>query len=274
MTFPNTLAFIGGGNMARSLIGGLTARGMAPQQIIVADPLVAQLEPLATQYGVRVTTDNALAAASADVAVLAVKPQQMRQAALGLATTLPRQALIVSIAAGILIRDLHGWCGGFPVVRCMPNRPALHGCGITALFATADVSAQARHSAETILSAVGTTLWVEHEAHLDAVTALSGSGPAYFFFLTEILEQTGVALGLSPSVSRQLATATAHGAGCMLRETQETPAKLREQVTSKAGTTEAALEHLEANNVRAIFAAAVTAAARRSAVLAQEYGER
>jgi pyrroline-5-carboxylate reductase len=274
MTFPNTLAFIGGGNMARSLIGGLTARGMPPAQIIVADPVASQLEALAAQYAVRVTSDNALAAAGADVAVLAIKPQQMRQAATALATTLPPHALVVSVAAGILTDDLRSWCGGLPVVRCMPNRPALHGCGITALYATADVSAGARQVAQSILSAVGTTLWVDHEAHLDAVTALSGSGPAYFFFLAEILEHTGVALGLSPEVSRQLATATAHGAGCMLREAQETPARLREQVTSKAGTTEAALEHLEANNVRAIFAAAVTAAARRSAALAQEYGER
>lgn len=274
MTFPNTLAFIGGGNMARSLIGGLTARGMPAQRIIVADPLASQLEALAAEYGVRVAADNSAAVAHADVAVLAVKPQQMRLAATSFAKALPRHALLVSIAAGITIRDLQSWCGTPSVIRCMPNRPALHGCGITALYASADIPADARHSAESILSAVGDTLWVEQEAHLDAVTALSGSGPAYFFFLTEILEQTGVALGLSPAVSRQLAVATAHGAGCMLRETQETPVKLREQVTSKAGTTEAALQHLEANNVRAIFAAAVTAAARRSAVLAQEYGDR
>ena len=274
MTFPHTLAFIGGGNMARSLIGGLTARGMAPQQIIVADPVPAQLEMLATQYAVRVTAETAVAAANADVAVLAVKPQQMRRAATDLATVLPRHALVVSVAAGIRATDLRSWCGGLPIVRCMPNRPALHGCGITALYATPDVSAAARQTAEQILAAVGATLWVDEEAHMDVVTAVSGSGPAYFFFLTEILEETGIALGLSPAVSRQLATATAFGAGQMLQAGDETPTRLREQVTSKAGTTEAALNHLEAHNVRAIFAAAVTAAARRSAVLAREYGER
>ncbi len=274
MAFPNTLAFIGGGNMARSLIGGLCSRGMVPHQIIVADPMPAQLAALAAQYGVRVTSDNSQAAAQADVVVLAVKPQQMRQAALQLAGILSPGALVVSVAAGILASDLKNWCGGFPVVRCMPNRPALHGCGITALYATADVSAGARQTTQDILNAVGATLWVEQESHMDAVTALSGSGPAYYFFLTEILEHTGIALGLSPAVSRQLASATAHGAGCMLHEATETAAELRAQVTSKAGTTEAALQHLEANNVRAIFAAAVTAAAQRSAALAREYGER
>jgi pyrroline-5-carboxylate reductase len=155
----------------------------------------------------------------------------------------------------------------------MPNGPALHGCGITALYATSDVSPQAKQSAQEILNAVGTTLWVEQEAQLDAVTALSGSGPAYYFFLTEILEHTGIALGLSPEVSRLLATATAHGAGCMLHAGPEDAVTLRAQVTSKGGTTAAALEHLEANNVRAIFAAAVTAAAHRAAALAQESGQ-
>lgn len=274
MTFPNTLAFIGGGNMARSLIGGLIARGMASQRIRVADPLPAQLEVLSAQYGVLVSSDNAQAAAGAEVVILAVKPQQMRSVTTGLANTLARNALLVSVAAGIRATDIKAWSGGCPVVRCMPNRPALHGCGITALYATADVEPSDRQGAQDILNAVGATLWVEQEAHLDAVTALSGSGPAYYFYLTEILEQTGVALGLPPEVSRQLAAATAHGAGCMLQAGPEDAVTLREQVTSKGGTTAAALEHLEANNVRAIFATAVTAAARRSAVLAQEFGER
>jgi pyrroline-5-carboxylate reductase len=274
MTFPNTLAFIGGGNMARSLIGGLIARGMAAQRIRVADPLPAQLEVLSAQYGVVVGSDNLQAASGAEVVILAVKPQQMRTVTTGLANTLPRNALLVSIAAGIRAADIKGWSGGAPVVRCMPNRPALHGCGITALYATADVEPSARQVTQDIMDAVGATLWVDQEAHMDAVVALSGSGPAYYFYLTEILEQTGVALGLSPELSRQLATATAHGAGCMLRAGPEDAVTLRAQVTSKGGTTAAALEHLEANDVRAIFATAVTAAARRSAVLAQEFGER
>jgi pyrroline-5-carboxylate reductase len=274
MTLPNTLAFIGGGNMARSLIGGLIARGMAAQRISVADPLPSQLEALAGQYAVAVSSDNARAVANAEVVILAVKPQHMRSVITGLAKVLPPHTLLVSVAAGIRAADIKAWSGGLPVVRCMPNRPALHGCGITALYATADVSAAARQMAQDILNAVGNTLWVEQEAHMDVVTALSGSGPAYYFFLTEILEHAGVALGLSAEVSRQLATATAYGAGHMLREGPENAVTLREQVTSKGGTTAAALEHLEGNNVRAIFAAAVSAAARRAASLAEEFGER
>jgi pyrroline-5-carboxylate reductase len=274
MTFPSTLAFIGGGNMARSLIGGLITRGVAPPSIRVADPLPAQRELLSAQYGVDVHSDNVQAISGAEVVVLAVKPQQMRSVTTGLATTLPRSTLLVSVAAGIRAADIQSWSGGCPVVRCMPNRPALHGCGITALYATTDVEAHARQLAQSIMNAVGATLWVDHETQLDAVVAVSGSGPAYFFYLTEILEQTGVRLGLSPEISRQLATATAHGAGCMLQAGPEDAVTLREQVTSKGGTTAAALEHLEANNVRAIFATAVMAAARRSAVLAAEFGER
>ena len=274
MTFPNTLAFIGGGNMARSLIGGLIARGMAAPRISVADPMQAQLESLSAQYGVAVSRDNAQAAANAEVVILAVKPQQMRTVTTGLAKVLAPRTLVVSVAAGIRAADIKTWSSGLPVVRCMPNRPALHGCGITALYATADVSAEARQTAQEILNAVGSTLWVDEEAHMDVVTALSGSGPAYYFFLTEMLEHTGVALGLSAEVSRQLATATAYGAGHMLREGPENAMTLREQVTSKGGTTAAALEHLEAHNVRAIFTAAVSAAARRAASLAEEFGDR
>jgi pyrroline-5-carboxylate reductase len=274
MTFPNTLGFIGGGNLARSLIGGLIARGMNPQNIRVADPLPAQLQALEATYGVVVTGDNAQVVADAEVVILAVKPQQMHAVTTGLAATQPRPGLVVSVAAGVRTADIRAWSGGLPVVRCMPNRPALHGCGITALYATSDVSTQARQSTQDILNAVGTTLWVDQEAHLDAVTALSGSGPAYYFFLTEILEHTGIALGLSAEVSRQLATATAYGAGCMLQAGPEDAVTLRAQVTSKGGTTAAALEHLEANNVRAIFATAVTAAARRAAALGEESRQR
>jgi pyrroline-5-carboxylate reductase len=178
----------------------------------------------------------------------------------------------VSVAAGIRASDIRRWADGRPVVRCMPNRPALQGCGMTALYATQEVSAAAKTRAEQVLAAVGVTLWVDDEAHMDVVTAISGSGPAYFFLLIEMLEQTGVALGLSPAVSRRLAVETAYGSGLMAREASESPATLREQVTSKGGTTEAALKHLEAHDVRAIFADAVTAAAHRSQELAQQFG--
>jgi pyrroline-5-carboxylate reductase len=270
MTF--SLSFIGGGNMARSLIGGLIARGVDPQRIVVADPLAAQLESLRAAFGVGVTQDNRAAAEKAAVVVLAVKPQEMRKVTSGIADALAADALIVSVAAGIRASDIQQWAKGRQVVRCMPNRPALQGCGMTALYAAQDVTPESRARAEQILSAVGATLWVEDESHMDAVTAVSGSGPAYFFLLIEILEQTGVRLGLSPDVAHRLAVETAYGAGTMAREASESPATLREQVTSKGGTTAAALEHLEAHGVRDIFATAIAAAARRSKELAEQFG--
>lgn len=270
---PSTLSFIGGGNMARSLIGGLIARGWEANQIVVADPLASQLELLKSQYGVRTARDNADAAQAADILVLAVKPQEMRAVTKGIAQALKLRApLIISVAAGIRASDIQHWAGGFPVVRCMPNRPALQGCGMTGLYATADVDASGRRTAEQILGAVGATIWLDEEAHMDAVTALSGSGPAYFFLLIEMMEQAGVQLGLSPEISRKLATETAYGSGLMAREAAESPATLRQQVTSKGGTTEAALKHLEAHHVRQIYVEALAAAAHRSAELAKEFG--
>ena len=267
------LAFIGGGNMARSLIGGLIARKLAPSLVTVADPAAQQLSALHRDYGVRTADSNNEAVAGADVVVLAVKPQQMRAVVTGIAASLSPTALIISVAAGIQASAIREWSDGAAVVRCMPNRPALEGCGMTALYANNEVSSTARALAEQILSAVGATLWVEQEAHMDVVTAVSGSGPAYFFLLIEMLEQAGVALGLSREVSRKLAIETAYGSGCMARTATDSPAVLREQVTSKGGTTEAALRHLEAQNVRDTFAQAVAAAARRSAELAAEFGK-
>ncbi len=269
---PHTLCFIGGGNMARSLIGGLITRGVEASQIVVADPARPQLELLQQQFGLRVATDNQQAVKAADVVVLAVKPQEMRNVTSALAPALSHRPLIISVAAGIRASDIQRWSGGVPVVRCMPNRPALQGCGMTGLFATHDVGAAERQLAVDILSAVGTTLWLEHESQMDVVTAISGSGPAYFFLLIEMLEHAGVELGLSADVSHRLAVETAYGSGCMAREATEPAAVLRQQVTSKGGTTAAALQVLEDRNVRDIFAAAVTAAARRSAELADEFG--
>jgi pyrroline-5-carboxylate reductase len=268
----HSLAFIGGGNMARSLIGGLIARGAKPDRITVADPVAAALDQLAQQYGVRIATSNSAAVAQAQAVILAVKPQELRKVTQQLAPSLQHRPVLVSVAAGITAADIRLWSGGLPVVRCMPNRPALQGCGMTGLYATADVPPAARALAEQILGAVGATLWIDHESQMDVVTAISGSGPAYFFLLIEMLEQAGVALGLTADVARRLATETAYGSGCMARAASESPATLREQVTSKGGTTEAALRHLEANKVRDIFAEAVAAAARRSAALAQEFG--
>jgi pyrroline-5-carboxylate reductase len=268
-----SISFIGGGNMARALIGGLIARGTPAQEIAVADPVSAQTELLQREYGIRVAASNDAAVRTGQVVVLAVKPQHMRavvtEIAPAVTTTHP---LLVSVAAGIRTADIRRWCGALRIVRAMPNRPALQGCGVTALFAAHDVTSVDRDQVEGILRSVGPTLWLDDEAQMDAVTAVSGSGPAYFFLLIEMLEQTGAALGLSAEVSRRLAAETAYGAGCMAHAASDSPATLREQVTSRGGTTEAALRHLEAHNVRGIFAAAVTAAARRSAELAQEFG--
>lgn len=267
----SSLCFIGGGNMARSLIGGLLARGVDAGRITVADPVAEQLQALRDRFGVNVTPDNAAAVQGADIVVLAVKPQEMRRVVTGLAASLANSPLLISVAAGIRASDIQRWAG-VPVVRAMPNRPALQGCGMTGLFATADVSAERRALAAELLSAVGATLWLEHEAQMDVVTAISGSGPAYFFLLIEMLEQTGVALGLPAEISHRLAVETAYGSGLMAREASESPATLRLQVTSPGGTTAAALQHLEAHKVRDIFAAAVTAATRRGTQLAEEFG--
>ncbi len=269
----HTIAFIGAGNMARSLIGGLIARGVGAERLIAADPAPAQLEQLRQSYGLRIASDNAQAVRDADVVVLAVKPQHLREAAQGLAAALAtRSPLLISVAAGIRASDIRRWSGAAAVVRCMPNRPALHGCGVTALYATPDVSAQGKELAQQLLGAVGATVWLEREDDMDAVTAVSGSGPAYFFLLIELLEQTGVELGLTPEVSRKLARETAYGAGCMARAAAEPAATLREQVTSPGGTTEAALRCLQARGAPEAFREAVRAAARRSAQLAKEFG--
>lgn len=267
------IAFIGGGNMARSLIGGLLARGHAPADLVVSDPVPSQLETLRASYGVRTAAHNVEAASGAAVVVLAIKPQDLRSVALDLSATLrASRPLLLSVAAGVRASDIERWAG-VPVVRCMPNRPALQGCGMTGLFATEGVSAEHRHLAADILGAVGATLWLTEEQQMDAVTALSGSGPAYFFLLIEMMEDAGVALGLPREVSRKLAIETAYGSGRMAREASETPATLREQVTSKGGTTEAALKHLEASDIRSIFSGALAAAADRSAELARELGK-
>lgn len=267
-----TFGFIGGGNMARSLIGGLVARSVEPARIIVADPLDETLARLHRDYGVRTATNNLAVAREADVVILAVKPQELRNVTFPLRAAFEaRKPLVISVAAGIRASDIQRWTGA-SVIRCMPNRPALQGNGVTALFA-ADASPADRALADEILGSVGKTLWVEREADMDAVTAISGSGPAYFFLLIEMLEEAGVELGLPREISRTLAIETAYGAGAMAREASEPPSLLREQVTSRGGTTEAALGQLEAAGVRAIFARAVAAAARRAAELADEFGK-
>jgi pyrroline-5-carboxylate reductase len=268
-------AFIGGGNMARSLIGGLIAGGVPTSKIAVADPVSQQRDSLMRDLKVGATPSNTEAVKAADVVILAVKPQEMRAVARELAPVLQAKApLVISVAAGIRADDLSGWLGNVPVVRTMPNRPALYSQGATGLFAGARISSSQRELAAAVMSAVGSSVWVEQEAHLDIVTAVSGSGPAYFFLLIEMLEQAGAELGLPAHTARELAIATAWGSAYMARhDGTTTPAVLREQVTSKGGTTEAALKHLEAHEVRAIFAGAIKAAAERSAQLARQFGD-
>ena len=269
------IAFIGGGHMATGLIGALRARGLDPASIVVAEPVADRRDALARDYGVGATDDNASVARDADVIVIAVKPQDVRQAAAGIARLIAdRRPLVLSVAAGIRLADLGRWLGaGAALVRAMPNRPALIGRGITALCAGPGVTAAERACAESILAATGETLWIESESLLDVVTAVSGSGPAYFFLLTEALADAGREQGLPDDVARRLAVATAAGAGEMAATAGVPPAVLREQVTSQGGTTAAALAVLDAADLRGIFSRAVAAATRRAAELAAQSGD-
>ena len=268
------IAFIGGGHMAGSLVGGLIARGTPATQLCVADPAPQQLERLWREYAVRGTTEGAEAVRDADLVVLAVKPQHMAGAARGIAGELAsRRRIVVSVAAGITLASLEAWLGeGCALVRTMPNRPALIGVGITAAIAAPGVTTAERAAVERVLSAVGALVWLEEETQMDVVTAVSGSGPAYFFLLVEALEDAGTGLGLPRETAHRLAVHTALGAGRMAVESPDPPAVLREQVTSRGGTTAAALAVLEEAGVRATLQRAVAAAARRSAELAREFG--
>jgi pyrroline-5-carboxylate reductase len=268
------LAFIGGGNMAAALIGGLTRRGVAGERMSVADPSAEATERLVKLYGVERAADGGAAVAGAEAVILAVKPQQMRAVCLALAPQMDRSPpLVISVAAGIPHAALARWFGAsVPVVRTMPNRPALNGFGATGLYAPASVGAAHRALAESIMAAVSSTVWVEHESQMDTVTALSGSGPAYFFLFMEALEAAAHERGLPTEIAHKLTLETAFGAAQMARQSEESLAVLREQVTSKGGTTAAALEVLDAAGLKAIVAHAVAAADRRSAELAAEFG--
>ncbi|UXI69349.1 pyrroline-5-carboxylate reductase [Tahibacter amnicola] len=268
------VAFVGGGNMARSLIGGLVRTGAPTDTITVAEPNDALRQALAADFGVATFADNVAACAQAEVIVLAVKPQVMRPVCEGLCGIVQKnRPLLLSIAAGIRIDQLSGWAGGgAAVVRSMPNTPALIGAGATGLCANAETSAEQRAIATTILGATGLTVWIDNENQMDVVTALSGSGPAYFFLLVEALEEAAVAQGLPRDAARALATQTALGAGRMLREDGETPSRLRERVTSPGGTTQAALDAFARGGLRELVATAVDAATLRGRELSAASG--
>ncbi len=271
----DSIGFIGGGNMACSIIGGLIADGRPAQSIRVSDPNESQISNINQRWpGVQTTTRNTDVAGQADVVVLAVKPQVLQAVARELSAALQaKRPLVISIAAGVRERDLGRWLGGnLAIVRCMPNTPALVRSGATGLYANSAVSPAQRDSAESILRAVGLTLWFEQEEALDAVTAVSGSGPAYFFFVMEAIEQAGVELGLSREAARLLSLETAFGAAKLALESRDDAATLRKRVTSKGGTTERAIAELEQGGLRALFQKALAAAAQRSRELAEELG--
>jgi pyrroline-5-carboxylate reductase len=273
METPN-IAFIGAGNMGRSLIQGLLADGYPADRMRVAEPNPEQRSRIQGLNPAAISDDNAAAVADAAVVVLAVKPQQMRGVAQQLAPALAGRApLVVSIAAGIRTVDLERWLGQGAIVRAMPNTPALLKVGATGLYAGGGVTAEQREVAESILRAVGLTVWVDDEGLIDVVTALSGSGPAYFFLLMEVLENAGARLGLSREQSRLLTLQTALGAARMALESDADPATLRAQVTSPGGTTEQALRVMQEQGLAQIVEAAVEAARARGAELAARFGE-
>lgn len=269
-----TIAFIGGGNMARSLIGGLIADGVSAHRLRVADVNTDALERLQAQYGVATFTDNSAAAHGAQVILLAVKPQTARVVAIELGASLERhRPLVISIVAGLRSADLARWLGyEAAIVRTMPNTPALVRSGATALHANLAVNPTQRAQAESILRAVGLTLWLDNEEQMDAVTALSGSGPAYFFLVMELLQRAATTLGLPPETARLLTLQTAFGAAKMALESSEDAATLRQRVTSPGGTTEQALKVFDDRGLAQIFDDALAAAQQRAQELAEQLG--
>ena len=267
--------FIGGGNMASAIIGGLVARGTPPADIRVVEPFPAQRERLASRYaGVAMHADmTAAAVAAADLVLFAVKPQQMREAAHAVARHVAAVPVVLTIAAGVRCADLSRWLDGYSrIVRAMPNTPALVGAGISALYSMPE-AADVAPLAGQVLAACGDIVWCAREEELDAVTAVSGSGPAYVFYFLEALEEAAIGLGLDADEARRLAYATFDGSMRLARASSDPPATLRANVTSKGGTTAAALDVLNANGVRGHFADAVRAAARRATELGDALGK-
>jgi pyrroline-5-carboxylate reductase len=264
------ICFIGAGNMATSLIGGLCANQYQPSQISACDINQQQLAQLAREFGIVTSTDGLDCAGNADIVVLAVKPQVMHEVCQTLSALVnSSQQLFISIAAGVPATAIDNWMGSpRSIVRCMPNTPALIQLGASGLFANAHVSAEQKDSAQKIMEAVGISLWVDSESDLDAVTAISGSGPAYFFYFIELLEQAGVKLGLPASTAARLARQTALGAASMAQDGDV--AELRARVTSKKGTTEQAILSFQKNQLAALVDEATAAAHRRSLELAEE----
>lgn len=268
------VTFLGGGNMATALIGGLLGKEARADDITVVEISEAARMRLQQRFGVRCHAAPDGEALAGDVLVLAVKPQQMREVC-ALLKGHVREQLIISIAAGLHLADISGWLGGYRhLVRAMPNTPALIGAGMSGLFALPEVPEAGRQMAERILQAAGSTLWVADEAQLDAVTAISGSGPAYVFLLIEAMQAAAGELGFTSAQARQLALKTVLGAAQLAAQSGDDAAVLRERVTSKGGTTEAALKVMEARGVKAGIIAGAQAACAQSRVLGEQLGDR
>ena len=265
------IAFIGGGNMASAIIGGLIRQGMPTQQIQVVEPMPAQREILKKQWDIRVFAEAGPSLTAATLVVWAIKPQMFREAALSV-RVYAQQALHLSVAAGIRSDSIALWLNSQRVVRAMPNTPALVGKGISGLFARPGVTAADRLAVERVIKTTGDFLWLADETQLDAVTALSGSGPAYVFYFIEAMIEAGTDMGLTQAQAHQLAVATFVGASALAQDSLEAPDVLRARVTSKGGTTFAALSALEENQVKAQFVRAMQAARQRAVELGDEFG--
>jgi pyrroline-5-carboxylate reductase len=271
----HSIGFIGGGNMACSLIGGLIADGCDPASICVADPSDQQRRTVESTYSVKTSASNDEVIARSDIIVLAVKPQVIKSVAAALGSGIhDKNGLVVSIAAGITTENLDALLdGNVPIVRAMPNIAVLVKSGATALYANPHVSDEQRNQAESIMRAVGLTLWLDDESQMDAVTALSGSGPAYLFLVIEVLENSAIKLGLARETAHLLALQTAFGAAKMALESTEDCATLRARVTSPGGTTEQAIAVLQQGDIQGIFDRALKAAHHRAMELAEVLGE-
>lgn len=274
MTDHPSIAFIGVGNMARAIIEGLLATGYPAERLWITSRHPDNLADLAAR-GLHATADNDQAISAAEIVLLAVKPQGMRALCEAHREAIQQhQPLLISVAAGINAAALEQWLGGdLPIVRCMPNTPSLLRCGASGLYANAKVSAEQRQQTEAILAAVGITLWVEQEAQIDAVTAVSGSGPAYFFLFMEAMAEAGEQLGLAADTARQLTLQTALGAARMAAESDLSPAELRAQVTSPGGTTEQAILNFQREGLEALVGRAMQACKARSEALGQELSQ-
>jgi len=268
------IAFIGAGNMAKAIIGGLISEGFSPENLSASGPRMEYLNKIADEFGINVNTDNAAVSAQADVIVLAVKPQMLKEVVLGLAGSLDHKLLIISLAAGITTDSIANWLAAdHAIVRCMPNTPSQVRVGASGLFANKHVSETQKSYANAILGAVGIVQWVDDEALINPVTAVSGSGPAYFFLMMEAMIDAGVELGLSRESARELTLQTALGAAILAKQSDVDVAELRRRVTSPKGTTEQAINSFENDQIRAIFARAMQACSNRAVELSEILGK-